>query len=128
MMNDSHAIRLLVAEPHEMVRTSLLAMVDVNDDIALVGEADDGYETLRLCQELQPDVVLISLYLNKLDGILTAQRLCETPDHPYIVMLDGLLGQEHEQAAAEAGVNVYLTQETTTEEIVAAIRASVHTP
>jgi DNA-binding NarL/FixJ family response regulator len=127
-MTDPHAIRLFVAEPHEMVRTSLIALVNVYDDITLVGEAEDGYETLSLCQELQPDVVLISLYLNKLDGILTSQRLCENADHPYIVMLDGLLGQEHEKAAADAGVNIYLTQEATTEDIVAAIRASVHAP
>jgi DNA-binding NarL/FixJ family response regulator len=125
-MTTSGAIRLLVAEPHEMVRTSLIALIDNVDDITLVGEADDGYETLRLCQELQPSVVLISLYLNKLDGILTSQHICEIPDHPYIIMLDGLLGQEHEQAAYDAGVNVYLTQETTTETILAAIRDSVH--
>src|SRR6476659_8316097 len=125
-MTTSGAIRLLVAEPHEMVRTSLIALIDNVDDITLVGEAIDGYETLNLIQELQPAVVLISLYLDKLDGILTTQRICETPEHPYIIMLDGLLGQEHENAAREAGVNVYLTQETTTEEIVAAIRDSVH--
>lgn len=124
-MTYSRAIRLLVAEPHEMVRTSLIALIDAFDDITLVGETQDGYETLSLCQELQPDVVLISLYLNKLDGILTTKRICETPAHPYIIMLDGLLGQEHEKAAYDAGVNVYLTQEATTDEIVAAIRASV---
>ncbi|MEO8606363.1 MAG: response regulator transcription factor [Chloroflexota bacterium] len=127
-MATSRAIRLLVAEPHEMVRTSLIALINVYDDITLVGEAQDGYEALSLCQELQPDVVLISLYLNKLDGILTTQRLCETPDHPYIVMLDGLLGQEHEKAAFDAGVNVYLTQESTTDDIVASIRASIQQP
>jgi two-component system, NarL family, response regulator LiaR len=125
-MKTAGAIRLLVAEPHEMVRTSLIALIDTVDDITLVGEATDGYETLRLCQELQPDVVLISLYLNKLDGILTTQRICEIPEHPYIIMLDGLLGQEHEKSAFDAGVNVYLTQETSTDTILAAIRASVH--
>jgi DNA-binding NarL/FixJ family response regulator len=123
-MASSRPIRILIAEPHEMVRTSLITLINNFEDITLVGEAQDGYETLELCQELQPDVVLISLYLNKLDGILTTQRLCETPDHPYIIMLDGLLGQEHEKAASDAGVNVYLTQETTTEAIVDAIRAT----
>jgi DNA-binding NarL/FixJ family response regulator len=117
-------IRVLIAEPHETIRQSLSSVMEAFPDIEKVGETNNGYETIRLCEELQPDVLLIGLSLQDLDSLVTTRLIYEKPRHPRIIMIDGLYGEEHEDSARKAGVDVYLTLQTGVNDTVEAIRAS----
>jgi DNA-binding NarL/FixJ family response regulator len=70
-------IQVLVADSHEMVRSGLALLLEIFDDLELVGEASNGIETLRLCAQLQPDVVLISPKLPPTDGFDTTRLIRE---------------------------------------------------
>jgi DNA-binding NarL/FixJ family response regulator len=121
----SHPTRILIAESHEMVRLSLGALIDPCDDLITVGAAHDGYEVLRLCAELRPDVLLIGLHLKGLDGLHVVRRLRENLGRLYIIMVCGLLTEQHERMALDAGANRCLTQEASAADILAAIRGVV---
>jgi DNA-binding NarL/FixJ family response regulator len=120
------AIRVLIAHPHDMIRESLISMIDGMSEIEMVGETANGPETIRLCEELKPDVLLIGLSLNGLDSLVTTRLVYEKPDRPYIIMIDGLYGEEHEDSARKAGVDAYFTLDASVADVVNEIRTSVH--
>jgi DNA-binding NarL/FixJ family response regulator len=119
------AIRVLIAQPHERIRDGLSSMIEGISDMETVGQTANGHETIRLCKELKPDVLLIGLYLQELDSLVTTRLIYETPDRPYIIMIDGLYGEEHEGSARKAGVDAYFDLETSVTDIIDEIRASV---
>jgi DNA-binding NarL/FixJ family response regulator len=119
-------IRVLIAQPHDMIREGLASMIEGMSDIETVGETANGYETIRLCEELKPHVLLIGLSLHELDSLVATRLIYEKPNRPYIIMIDGLYGEEHEGSARKAGVDAYFTLETSVTDILEAIRSSVH--
>ena len=68
-------IRILIADDHLVVREGLRIILEAAPDLALVGEASDGAEAVRLAGELSPDVVLMDLRMPRLDGIEAIQQI-----------------------------------------------------
>src|SRR3954463_4924753 len=68
-------LRVLLADDHVLVREGLKRLVDEQQDMEVVGEAGDGPEALRLCQELMPDIALVDVSMPSWDGIRTAEAL-----------------------------------------------------
>jgi two-component system, NarL family, response regulator LiaR len=118
-------IRVLIAHPHDMIRESLISMIAGMSEMEMVGETANGPEAIRLCDALNPDVLLIGLYLNGLDSLVTTRLIYEKSDRPYIIMIDGLYGEEHEGSARKAGVDAYFTLDASISDIVNEIRTSV---
>ncbi len=63
--------RILIADDHLVVRSGLRAMLSAHPDLEVVGEAEDGVETLRLAAELQPDTVLLDITMPPENGLRT---------------------------------------------------------
>jgi DNA-binding NarL/FixJ family response regulator len=70
-------IRLLIADDHDAIRFSMICAFEESEDITVVGEANNGKEALDQCQALQPDVVLMDIYMPDMDGITATQRIRE---------------------------------------------------
>jgi DNA-binding NarL/FixJ family response regulator len=115
-------IRVLVADDHPVVREGFSAIVDVEDDIEVVGQAADGLEAVRLARELCPDVVLMDLVMPNLDGVAAIEQIrTELPD-THVLILTTYADDEYIMAGIQAGARGYLLKDALPDELVQAIR------
>ena len=71
-------IRVLLADDENLIRSALATMLDLEDDIEIVGQADSGEKALTVAAALAPDVAVLDLQMGGIDGIETAQKIAET--------------------------------------------------
>jgi two-component system, NarL family, response regulator LiaR len=115
-------IRVLITDDHAVVRNGLNSFLSAFDDFSLVGEAKNGEQAVRICDQLQPDVVLMDLVMPGMDGA-TATRLIRQK-HPQIqvIALTSFKEREQVQAVIQAGAIGYLLKDLSAEELACAIR------
>ncbi|MBD2861702.1 response regulator [Paenibacillus oceani] len=118
-------IKVLLVDDHEMVRIGLAAVLGTEDGIEVVGEASNGLEGIRLAQEYDPDVVLMDLVMDGMDGIETTRKLLEQMPHIKVIVLTSFLDDEKMYPVIEAGAFSYLLKTSRASEIAQAIRAAV---
>lgn len=123
-MNDRQKIRVMIVDDHDMVRRGLTAFLRTQEDVELVAEAADGQEALRLCDQTQPDVVLMDLVMPRMDGAAATRALRERWPHIQVIALTSFMDKELVQEALEAGAIGYLLKTVSTEELAEAIRAA----
>ena len=123
---DSHAreqkIRILLVDDHQVVREGLLAIIDYQDDMQVVGEADDGEQAVRLWQELRPDVTLVDLRMPGMDGVSVISALRAIDSQVRIVILTTYDGDEDVYRGMRAGARAYLLKDTRRDELLRCIR------
>lgn len=123
-MAKSDRIRVLVVDDHAMVRKGLSAFLLVMNDLELVGEAQDGADALRLCEQLSPNVVLMDLVMPVMDGVTTIRAIRERWPEVKIIALTSFPREELVRQALQAGAIGYLLKDVTAEELEDAIRAA----
>lgn len=119
-------VKVLLVDDHEMVRIGLAAFLGTEEGIEVVGEASSGKEGLRLAELFQPDVVLMDLVMEEMDGIETTRRLMETYPDCKVIVLTSFLDDEKLYPVIEAGAFSYLLKTSRGPEIAAAIRAAAN--
>ncbi|MBV9951283.1 MAG: response regulator transcription factor [Acidimicrobiia bacterium] len=114
-------IRLVLADDHRMLREGLRrSMADEGFDV--VGEAGDGEEAVRLCNDVRPDVVLMDVTMPDVDGVQATARIrSENPD-VRVVMLTMHADDSVIASAIRAGASGYLVKDCSTDEIAEAVR------
>ena len=115
-------IRLIIADDHDLVRSSIAFALQINDDLAVVGEAGTGVEAIAQVDALEPDVVLMDLKMPVMDGI-TATRLI-LKSHPEIKVI-ALTSTDHDhlrERAIEAGVSRCLFKNTSIDQLYSEIK------
>jgi DNA-binding NarL/FixJ family response regulator len=115
-------IRLLLVDDHALVRMGLVALLEMESDFRVVGEAGDGAEALELFARHQPDVTLLDLRMPRMDGIETLKRLLEKWPAARVVMLTTSDLEDEINRAIECGACGYLLKKITREELVQAVR------
>jgi DNA-binding NarL/FixJ family response regulator len=117
-------IRVLVVDDHPVVRSGLVGMLAVEDDLDVVGEAADGEEAVLRVATLAPDVVLMDLRMPRLDGVGATARI--VADHPAakVVVLTTYDTDTDILRAVEAGATGYLLKDTPRVQLVDAVRAA----
>ncbi|ADG06102.1 response regulator [Kyrpidia tusciae] len=125
MEPEERKIRVLLVDDHEMVRIGLAAVLGTEEDMEVVGEAADGEEGVRLAMEYQPDVVLMDLVMEPIDGIETSRRILERLPDCKIIVLTSYVDDDKIYPALEAGAFSYLLKTSRAAEIAQAIRAAV---
>jgi DNA-binding NarL/FixJ family response regulator len=115
---------VVVADDQAAVREGLAIMLDLLDDVEVVGEAADGEEALRLVAAHAPDVVLMDLRMPRCDGVEATARI--RAEHPAtrVVVLTTYADDEHILAALRAGATGYLTKDAGRGQIAQAVRAA----
>lgn len=123
-MEMEEAIKVLLVDDHEMVRIGLAAVLGTEDGIEVVGEAGSGEEGIRLAQEYNPDVVLMDLVMDGMDGIETTKQLMKKYPELKVIVLTSYLDDEKMYPVIEAGAFSYLLKTSRASEVADAIRAA----
>ncbi|MBW4082745.1 response regulator transcription factor [Paenibacillus sp. S150] len=123
-MEMEEAIKVLLVDDHEMVRIGLAAVLGTEDGIEVVGEAGSGEEGIRLAQEYNPDVVLMDLVMDGMDGIETTRQLLKLYPDCKVIVLTSYLDDEKMYPVIEAGAFSYLLKTSRASEVADAIRAA----
>ncbi|TME36244.1 MAG: response regulator transcription factor [Chloroflexi bacterium] len=114
----------MIVDDHAMVRSGLAAFLSVADDCVLVGEADSGTQALRLCADVQPDVVLMDLIMPGMNGVATTRAIRERFPAVQVIALTSFPEDRLIQEVLEAGALSYLLKNVSSDELARAIRAA----
>lgn len=115
-------IRILLADDHKMVREGLKIYLSTEDDIQVVGEAENGAAAAKLAAELKPDVILMDLIMPGTDGI-EGTKLCKAASpETRIIVLTSMPDDERVVPAIRAGALSYMLKDVSADELAAAIR------
>ena len=119
----SERIRVLIVDDHSLVRRGLAAIINMEEDTEVVGEAADGEEAIRQWREIRPDIILMDLRMPNMDGVAAIRGIrAEDPDSGIIV----LTTYDHDDdiyAGLRAGAKAYLLKDAQPEELFRCIRA-----
>jgi len=117
-------IRVLIADDHLVVREGLEAMLHSSDEFEIVGQAVDGLETVRLVEELHPDVVLIDVQMPNMDGIEATRRIMQQAPTTQVVILSSFDQDEYIYKAIEAGARGYVLKDIELHALLDVVRAA----
>jgi len=117
------AIRVLVVDDHEIVRKGLCAMLNEQEDFEVVGQAGSGGSAVTLAIELQPDIVLLDIFLGSTNGLDIAQQMQRACPKARIVIVTGLMDEGHLFRAMRIGVHGFLQKALPIDELLAALRS-----
>jgi DNA-binding NarL/FixJ family response regulator len=117
-------IRVLLADDQALVRAGFRALIDSEADLRVVGEASDGQEAIAMAGSLVPDVVLMDIRMQRLDGIEATRRIASNDAlrATRIVILTTFETDEYVFDALRAGASGFLVKDTKPEELLQAIR------
>ena len=115
-------IRAVVADDQAVVRGGLRLILEANDDIEVVGEAEDGAAAVELVRELQPDIVLMDIRMPVMDGIEATRRLATAGLDARVLVLTTYGLDEYVYEALKAGAAGFLIKTDSPERLVEAVR------
>lgn len=118
----SDNIRVLIVDDHAIVREGQRALIDTEPGMEVVGEAKDGFEAVELAHSLQPDVILIDLFMPRKDGIEAIEEIKANNSEARILVLTSFAEDEKVYSAIKAGAMGYLLKDSSPEEILTGIR------
>jgi DNA-binding NarL/FixJ family response regulator len=123
-VSESEPIRVMLVDDHAMVRRGLAAFLLTCDDLELVGEAASGEEAVRLCAQLEPDVVLMDLVMPHMDGAATTRVIRTRWPRIQVIALTSFMEKDLVQGALDAGAIGYLLKNISADELADAVRAA----
>ena len=114
--------RIIITEDHTILRQGLRVLLSSDPDFKIVGEAEDGRESVRLAEALSPDLILMDLSMPKMTGIEAISEIKKRSTDIKIVVLTVHGGEEYVLSALEAGADGYVLKDANRDELTTAIR------
>lgn len=116
-------IKVLVADDHPVVRHGLCTMLELEDDIVVVGRAADGEEAVEQARTAHPDIILLDVQMPNVDGIEALRRIRADDPEARVIVLTTYRNEDYIFPSLQAGARGYLLKDASREELAAAIRA-----
>ena len=121
-MSSKKKIRVMLADDHLVVRMGLAAIISIERDMEVVGEAADGAESVKLAAELHPDVVIMDIMMPRLDGVAATAEIRKRNPGTQILILTTFGTSDDLRRALEVGATGALVKDSAQTELVSAIR------
>ena len=118
-------ITILLADDHSIVRQGLRALLEVEPDFCIVGEAADGLEVTQLIEYLRPDVLVLDLMMPGLDGLEVTRRVNQRSPQTRVIILSMYGNEAYVVEVLRNGAAGYVLKKSTADELVRAVRAVV---
>lgn len=119
----SEVIKVLIADDHAIVREGAYRLLNAQPDMEVVGEAQNGYETLEKARKLKPDVVVLDISMPQLSGLDLVPLLKEALPETQIVMLSVHIKEAFVKQTLSSGALAYVLKTSPTTDLLQAIRA-----
>lgn len=120
----SDHIRVVIVDDHLMVRRGLATFLKVSKNLELVGEADSGESAIELCAELKPDVVLMDMVMQSMDGAAATRLIRKQSPATQVIALTSFKDDILVKSALQAGAISYLLKGVSASELAQAIQAA----
>ena len=117
------SIRVLVADDHPVVREGLCTMLEIEEDMEVVGRAADGEEAVAQALSTRPDIILMDVQMPNVDGIEAMRRIRESDPEARVIVLTTYRDEDYIFPSLRAGARGYLLKDASREELAEAIRA-----
>ncbi len=119
------AISVFLADDHAVVRDGLRTLLEIEDNINVVGTASNGREAARQITKIKPDVAVMDISMPELNGIDATRQILDACPDTRVIILSMHATKEHIQRALQAGAKGYLLKESAGAEVVKAVRSVV---
>lgn len=119
---EHRTISVLIVDDHPLFRDGLHKALELEDDIVVIGQCDNGEEALRLASEKEPDVLLLDVNLPAMNGLQVTRQLQAEHDHIAVVVLTAYHDSQQVLHAMRAGASAYCPKDITPDALVAVIR------
>src|ERR1700674_5356349 len=116
-------IRIVLADDHTVMRNGLRLLLDRPPGFQAVGEAADGRQTLKICEEQEPDVVVLDIAMPNLNGIEAARQIVAHKPSIAVAVLSMHSDESYVIRALKAGARAYLLKDSAEADLLAAVRA-----
>jgi DNA-binding NarL/FixJ family response regulator len=116
---------IVLADDHHVVRQGLRSLLEAESDFSVVGEAGDGLEATQLVERLQPDVLVLDLMMPSLNGLEVTRQVSQRSPQTHVVILSMHPNEAYVLEALRAGAAAYVLKESTSAELVRAVREAV---
>ncbi len=124
MNGDSEVIRVASVDDHEIMRGGIRFVLMAFDDFEMVGEARRGEDAVKMCQDVKPDVVLVDMKMQGLDGIETTATIKNACPQVQVLILTSFHNADLVRRAMKAGAVGYVLKDADKDELAGAIRAA----
>ncbi|MFZ2657720.1 MAG: response regulator transcription factor [Victivallales bacterium] len=121
-MANIRKIKVLLADDHTVVRQGLHSLLNCENDIEVVGEAENGRQAVELARSLNPEVVVMDISMPMLNGIEAARQILQHVPSTKIIILSAHAGEDHIAQVVAAGASGFLMKMTSAQNLAKAIR------
>jgi len=115
-------IKVLIVDDHPLVRHGIKTLLDVYDDIEVIGEAENGQEALEMCKKNKPDVVIMDLIMPGVNGIEATKEIMKNWSYIKVVTLTSFVDKKLIEDSLKAGAIGYVLKNISGDKLVATIR------
>ena len=122
MSREAHKTKIIIADDHHMVRQGIRQLLEREADFDVVGETDNGLETIKLARELVPHVIVMEAHLPGLSAIETTKRIKAELPETAVLILTTHDDQDYVVGLLGAGATGYMLKSAKGDELVQAIR------
>lgn len=123
-MTGTNSIKVLVVDDHKMLRSGLATFLEVSDELCLVGEAGNGNQAIEMCEQHQPDVILMDVMMPEMDGLTATKNIKARWPNIQVIVLTRSQDKKTIQNALQSGAISYLLKTASSEDLTEAVKSA----